>query len=426
MPSSSRASLRARPLVSLFVSLFVSLVAVAALAACGDGATPAPAGTDAVASPTGNLTRSCADSPGERRDYFPDKLAFSHATGIDVTYTDTTKLVEISRPWKDATERVRLLLVQCGTDVPEGHGADVVVPVPVRRVATFSTTQLPAFVALGRLDAVVAHGGLGYVTTPEVRQAAQAGRIAEVGDQTAPDLEALATAAVEVALVSAGIENDEQRVNLARVGPAAVPYGDWLEETLLGRAEWGKLVALLLNEEAAATRAFAAVERDYAAVVARAADLDTRPSVLVGAPYEGTWYMPAGESYVARALAELGARYPWADTTGTGALSLDMETVLARAGDADVWLGAGSTRGTLADLAATDERFGSIAAFRDRRVYADDAAATADGGNPVFELGAARPDLVLADLFKALYPDAADDVTFTFYGPVPAAADRSG
>ena len=411
----SRAFSRAR---FLLLPLTLTLAA-----ACGSPAQPPPAEAARQSEASGNLTEGCADSFDEDRDYFPDKVRFAHATGVRVTYEGNTKLLEISRPWKDADATVRVLLVQCGTPTPPHAQADAVVQVPVRRVATFSTTQLPPFAELDRLDAVVAHGGLKYATTPEVLEAARAGEIAEVGDQTAPDLEALATADLDVALTSAGVEDDADRQGIGRVGAPVLPYADWLEETLLGRAEWAKVVALLLNQEAAAERSFANIEQAYRRTVARAEELRDGPEVFVGMPYEGIWYMPAGQSYVARALGELGARYPWADTKGTGALSLDLETVLAEASDAGVWLAAGSARGTLADLAAADERFRGLAAFQSGEVYADDAAATPEGGNPVFELGAVRPDLVLADLFKALYPENAADLDFTFYGRVGSAAD---
>lgn len=366
---------------------------------------------------SGNLP-ACVEDYDPATDYFPDKSSFAYATGVSVAYTPNSKLLEIHRPWKGADESFSVLLVQCGTPVPDDVEADATVQVPVRTVATFSTTQLPSFALLDATDAIVAHGGLQYVTTPEVVERAADGGIAEVGDQTAPDVEALLQANPGVALLSAGIDGDAHAQAIDTVGVPAIPYADWLEDTLLGRAEWLKVVALLTNTERRASTEFADIERAADDVVARAGEMATRPKVVVGAPYEGTWFMPAGDSYVASALAALGADYPWATTEGTGALSLDLETVIDRAADADVWVGAGSVRGTLEDLAVQDERFAAFRALRDGAVYAEDRQVSASGGNALFELGAVRPDLVLTDLFKLLYPDQARDVEFTFYGRV--------
>ena len=414
----------ARFFCALFARLGIPLALLVALgAACAQppesaaraqrSETPPSMPATASANPSG-----CVEQHNSDTDYFPEKVSFDHATGVSATYTDNTKLVEIRRPWKDADDTFRVLLVQCGTPAPKDVQADVTVEVPVQKVATFSTTQLPAFAMLGQVDAIVAHGGLQYVSTPEVLKAVKAKEIAEVGDQTEPDVEALIAADADVALLSAGIDGDAHRKAIDAVGVPALPYGDWLEESLLGRAEWLKLVAMLTNTEAQATAEFRDIEQSFDDIRARADSTTTHPKVVAGSPFEGTWFMPAGDSYVSAALEDLGGEYPWAQTKGTGALSLDIETVIDKAADADVWLGAGSVRGTLRDLKAIDDRFSVFRPLRKERVYAEDRQTNEAGGNALFELGAVRPDLVLADLFKILYPSAAADIDFTFYGRV--------
>jgi iron complex transport system substrate-binding protein len=396
---------------------------VALVVGCAQPRQPAGDAASAPAQPSAPPVASgnpdgCVEQYDKRTDYFPKRATFDDATGVTATYTNTTKLLEITRPWKGADETFRALLVQCGTPVPDGVAADVVVEVPVRKVATFSTTQLPSFAMLGQVDTIVAHGGLQYVSTPEVLQAAKAKDVVEVGDQTNPDVEALIAAAPDVALVSAGVDGDMHRKAIAAVGVPALPYGDWLEESLLGRAEWLKVVGMLTNTEAAATAKFARIAQAFEDIRSRADGMTTHPKVLVGSPYEGTWFMPAGDSYVSAALEDLGADYPWADTSGTGALSLDIETVIDKAADADVWLGVGSVQGTYRDLKVIDERFSVFRPVRTKAVYAEDRQVNDAGGNALFELGAVRPDLLIADVFKMLYPRQAGDIDFTFYGRV--------
>lgn len=413
----------ARIFCARFAPLVIPLVLFVALAACGQpGGSPiaAPSSAPQPLAPASDFrnSRTCVEQYDDSVDYFPDKATFDHATGVSASYTNNTKLLEIDRPWKDADETFRVLLVQCGTPAPVGVEVDATVEVPVQKVATFSTTQLPGFAMLGHVDTIVAHGGLQYVSTPEVLKASKAKKIVEVGDQTEPDLEALVAAAPDVALLSAGIDSDAHRNAIDVVGVPAVPYGDWFEESLLGRAEWLKVIAMLTNTEYEASAAFGEVERSFNNILSRAAGMATHPKVVVGSPYEGTWFMPAGDSYVSAALQQLGAEYPWSDTVGTGALSLDIETVIDKAADADVWLGVGSVRGTYADLKAIDDRFRGFRPVHKRAVYAEDRRVNQAGGNALFELGAVRPDLVLADLYKVLYPTKAGDIDFTFYGRV--------
>lgn len=64
------------------------------------------------------------------------------------------------------------------------------------------------------------------------------------------------------------------------MGVAAIPYADWVEDSLLGRAEWLKVVALLTNTERRATAAFADIDREDD-VIARAGEMATHPKAVL-------------------------------------------------------------------------------------------------------------------------------------------------
>jgi iron complex transport system substrate-binding protein len=113
------------------------------------------------------------------------------------------------------------------------------------------------------------------------------------------------------------------------------------------------------------------------------------------------------------------------DDDSTGALELDIETVLDRAAGADSWLQAGSVHGSLSDLLAQDPRFAEFDAFADGQVWAYDKSTTPEGGNAVFELAYTRADLYLSDLVKILHPDLLGDHELVFFGRVPPAPDAT-
>jgi iron complex transport system substrate-binding protein len=56
-----------------------------------------------------------------------------------------------------------------------------------------------------------------------------------------------------------------------------------------------------------------------------------------------------GNSYEAALLRDAGGAYVWADDTSIGSMTIDMEALLTRAANAQVWIGAGNVR-TLAAL----------------------------------------------------------------------------
>jgi iron complex transport system substrate-binding protein len=409
----------AAPLRALALALLLLATACAGAPDGGDDAADDAAQTDAgtTAAVEENLTDGCVESPEEGADYFPDKVGFDEAEGVRVQYEGTYKLLEVDVP--GAEEPILYTLVQCGTTDPEVDGA-ISVEVPVRSVVTLTTTNLPHFDLLGAVDRLDGVGTGAFVSTPAVLERVEAGDLPDFADASGrADLEQVVGADPDVLVVDAfgdAVLDDVARFTDA--GVTTLVNADFAEQTLLGRAEWLKVTALLLNAEAAANDAFDEITASYEATAEAAAGVDERPRVFVNAPFEGTWFTPGGASFLASAIADAGGEYVFADDDSTGSLSLDIETVLDRAGDADVWLQAGSVDGTIDDLLAQDPRFAEFDAVADGEVWANDAMTTEQGGNAVFELAYTRADLFLADLFAILHPDEGGDHDLVFFGRV--------
>jgi iron complex transport system substrate-binding protein len=396
--------------VSRFPVLLFTLALV--LAACGD---------EPAAVPLADPDTGCVEDFEEGVDYFPDKITFDEAAGVSVSYHDHYKVVEVTPPHADGAV-VRYVLVQCGTPEPDVEGDTVTytVEVPAREVVTLTTTNLPHFAELGMVDRLAGVGTGAYVTTEAVRERIDAGELEDFADAGGqPDIERIAVADADLLIIDGfgdTVLDDVDR--LARTGVPTAINADFNEHTLLGRAEWLKFTALFLNAEAEANAAYEQIATRYRAIADRVADAEDRPTVLANTPYEGTWFMPGGASFLANAIADAGGDYTFADNDVTGALQLDIETVLDRAADADVWIQAGSVHGTLDDLLAIDERFAEFAAVQSNDVWAYDRWVTEEGGHAVFEVAYTRADLFLADLVTILHPDAIDDHDLTFFGRV--------
>jgi iron complex transport system substrate-binding protein len=418
----------------LLVTLLLLAVACGAEPQAGSAGAGDPAETDTAETRTAeaeepaltdNRTDGCVTDPDPDADLFPDKIAFEHADGVAVSYEGTYKVVEVTPPQVPGAEPVRYVLLQCGAPEPD-LGGDLaeaqVLEVPVERLASMTATNLPHLDELDALDRLVGVGDLDYIVTEGVLE--RADDLDELADETGvPVMERLLDTAPDL-LVIDGF-GDAILDDVARYVEAGVPTvvnADFNEQTMLGRAEWVKLTGLLLNEERRATEVFDEVEERYAELSARAAaaaDAGKRPKVLVNAPFEGTWFAPGGASFLAGAISDAGGTYAFTDDASTGSLQLDIETVLDRASDADVWIQAGSVHGTLDDLLAADERFAQLRAFNDGEVWAYDRWTTPTGGHAVLETAYLRADWFLADLMAIFHPDELPDHDFTFFGRVP-------
>jgi iron complex transport system substrate-binding protein len=393
--------------------------------------TPAdePAGTATGGVPAGGNPQRCVDDFDPDRDYFPVHATFDHAEQVAVEYFRHYKVLTVRRPWAGAEEPVRYLLLLCGTPRPPGFDGVPTIEIPARTVITTSTTELPHLVRLGVVERLVGHDEFDYVTSPEVRRRFESGAVLEVGSGPRLNVELVVAADPDLLMID---HLDESGLGvLAKLREAAVPVvltPSFLETSPLGRAEWIEVTALFFDRERRASKLFAEVAERYLELrgkVARAVEAGAeRPTVLASGPIGDHWWVPGGRSYLARLLADAGARYLWADEDTTGSVPLDLESVFERAADADFWIQPGGFA-SLAELRAADERLAALEAFRERRVYNYDARVNEHGGNDYWETGTARPDLVLADLVEIFHPDLLDH-RLVFHRRLPLRSDDGG
>lgn len=370
-----------------------------------------------------NLLDSCVQTYDPQADYFPDKVTVQVAEGFSVEYFGSYKQVTVHTPWMGAEEPLTYTLVQCGTPVPTDVESDGVIEVPVQRVVSMSTSFLPALTDQGLLDKIAAIDTVLYTGNPAVIDAVTAGTIAEIGGGGSGqeiNVERLIDLQPGLVLIQRFSADDTGFAVLEQAGLPVVVNSDFMDTSPLGVAEWGKFISLFFNTEATANDLFERTLSHYDELKALAASVDQRPTVFAGTPYDGTWYMPGGRSYLAQLLADAGADYLWADDETTGSLFLDFETVFDRAAEADYWVNVNQFWGSLQDAAAEDDRYTGFAAFQNGQVYSNNARLNANGGSDYFESGYANPDVILADLVAIFHPDLLPDYTLYFYQQVPS------
>ena len=118
--------------------------------------------------------------------------------------------------------------------------------------------------------------------------------------------------------------------------------------------------------------------------------------------------------YTNRFIADAGGAYLWADHPSSQAVPMDLESVYARAVNAEIWINPGAAA-SLDNLRDFDPRLKNLKVVRSGRVYNNNARMNESGGNDYWESGAVRPDLVLHDLIKVFHPDLMTDHPFIYY-----------
>lgn len=309
--------------------------------------------------------------------------------------------VDIANPWDDDKMLARYALVDRDSVVPDTLPADIVViRTPVERAAVFSSIHTGAFEELGALGQVAAIADRQYFTPVDtVSILLGKGEIVDLGSVSSPSVELMAASGVKAVLRS-----PMQGVAGAKYpsGVAAVECADYMEPTPIGRAEWILLLGELTGKRQVARDILDKVIDNYSSLVFKAGSATTpRPKILAETEYSGVWYVPQGGSYMARLYADAGADWPWADTTGSGSLSLSLEEVAAKALDADMWLvrsyGYETTTST---LKALNPRYTAFEAWKRGNIYSCDTEK-----RNIFNDVAFHPDKVLAEYIAIFHPE---------------------
>ena len=338
------------------------------------------------------------------------------ARGFQAFRTGDLTLIEVTRPWQnaDAPDTLRYLLYPRGEQAPQVEGVDLAVGVPTRSIVTTSTTFLPHLDALGHLDRLIAVDSVAYAYNGQVHDMAADGELTEVGSGPGVDVERLIALDPDLIMVNSYGGDWDLQPALEEAGLPVVVSGDWVENEPLGRAEWLLFTALLFDDLEAGLETFERIEAEYERLSALTDGVDRRPTILVNAPYQGDWTVPGGESYAARFIRDAGGRYVWGEDQSTGSLFLDVESVYAEAGEADIWINPGVWT-SLDQGAAEDERFTAFEAFENAQVYNNNRRMGPGGGNDYFESGALHPERILADLIHIFHPDLLPERELFYY-----------
>lgn len=350
---------------------------------------------------TAFLGESCKGERGGSptiADTVPQMMEEAQLIGMH-DYGDFVK-VDIVNPWDTAAMLKRYVLVAKGDEpdsLPEGYTR---IDVPLNRSLVYSGVHAGLVGELGAADAVAGVADGGYFTTEPFVSRLKRGEIVDVGPSQSPSLEAIVKLQPDAALVSP-FENAGYGV-LDNSGVTVVECADYMEDTPLGRAEWMRFIGRLYGKGSEADSLYAAVKERYEQGKQVALRYEEKPIVLTEMLTDGYWFVPGGQSYMARLIQDAGGEYPWAADKSRGSLQLDFSSVYARAADADIWLIRSFGRDlTLDDIQSVYLLNGQFKAFKHGNVWVANTAVV-----PLFEEFPFHPDLLLTEYLTLFHPDA--------------------
>ena len=332
------------------------------------------------------------------------KNEIQHAKGLEIYHYQGYSILKITHPWPDAKTPFTYILQEKNGSIPDSLQQYTRISVPIQSIVVTSTTHIPALELLGVENTLIGFPNTDFISSAKTRKRIDAGLLKEVGTNETLNTEILIDMAPDV-IVSFGLNNSNPTLdNLQKSGLKVLLNGDWNEQSPLGKAEWIKFFGALYGLDAKAKAIFFTIEKEYQTTLALAKKAKQKPTVLSGAMYQDQWFVPQGESWMALFLKEAQSNYLWANTTGTGSLTLPFETILDKAQKAEFWIAPGDFT-SLKEMNNSNPHYAKFDAFKNKKVYSYALHKGAKGGILFFEWSSTRPDWVLKDLIAIFHPE---------------------
>lgn len=353
---------------------------------------------------------------------FTSKATVKYAKRFKISYHGGYKILEVNSPWRSSSDTFKYVLYRRGATKPNITDANLFVEIPLKRVVVTSTSLAPSFEMLGITDRLVGMVNPRFANTKSVAAAFASGKIKAIGKgngmEDSVNLEKLLEVDPELVFTyGTGTKFDHH----AKFDEANVDYvftASYMEETPLGRCEWLKFVAAFFNKEAVAEKLFDEMATRYEELAKRGRATRKKPVTFNNISFRGTWHVPGGRSYIATLIRDAGADYIWKDDGSVGGKPLNLEGVLAKAKNAEVWINPG-VYDSLDAILEADPRHGIFRAMKTGNIYNHTLRINKYGGNDYWEGAMARPHLLLADLITIMHPELLPDHKLIWYERLP-------
>ena len=271
----------------------------------------------------------------------------------------------------------------------------LLVETTVSNIVCMSSSQVAGLASIGADSVISAVSGLKYITNPGLRDRG----VHDIGYESSLDYERILNLAPDILLTYTVSGAEPQYISRLRsLGVRVLVLHDHLEEHPLARAEYIRLYGALTGRQEIADSLFKAICERYMTLADEASSSGSRVKVLMNVPYADAWYVPGGDSYMARLVNDAGGEVLGALPETSSSRIISLEEAYGLSQEADMWLNPGAcrTRDGLASFHHTFPLFGPLA--KDCPIYNNTLRMTPEGGNDFWESGSVCPDLVLQDL----------------------------
>lgn len=341
-----------------------------------------------------------------------------YAEGFSIDYYKEFTKVTINNPW-DANEKPYAEYFIYKTKEGKNRVIENGKYAMFSPISSLIVNSFPYFEFLnliGELEVVTGVTDGFRIYNPTILGRIERGIIKDLGDPFSPNIERTIELNPDAVINSAYAQSDGYSERILTTGVPVIYSLEWMENTPLARAEWIKMIAAFFGKGNLANSVFDDIESRYLDIMKKVEGVERQKTILAGDNFQGTWYLPGGKSFNAQLFRDAGLNYLYEQNNQSGSIGLDIESVLSYFGKTDIWFGCESN--SYNQLINIDNKYRLLKPVKTKNVFNYHNRTTALGGNDYFESAIANPDLMLADVVKAAYPNLLPNYSFSYIKPL--------
>ena len=347
------------------------------------------------------LLSSCRGNPTAATHDEGDTLALKYATHLSVVRYHDHTVVKLADPWNSGKTLHTYVLVPADQKLPAHLPEGAVVRTPLKKAVVATSVHCSLIIDMGCREQI---GGVcepQYIHIPYILEQLDKGKVIDCGSGMAPTVEKIIDLQPD-ALFLSPFQNSGGYGKVEELKIPIIETADYMETSALGRAEWMRFYGMLFGCEQTADSLFAEVEKSYLSLKEQAKTSNGSPSLLMDKQTGSVWYVPGGQSTIGGMIADAHIGYAWNNDDHSGSLPLPFESVLEKAGDADIWLFRYNAPHdmTMRELLTDNGGYKQFKAFVNHQVYGCNTATS-----KFYEETPFHPHLLLRAFICIAHPD---------------------
>jgi iron complex transport system substrate-binding protein len=278
---------------------------------------------------------------------------------------------------------------------------------PFQKVMLLNSSLIGYFSELNLENKITGVSSPEYIFSEKIHQLINQNQILNIGNEQKYDIEKILSNKPDVIFTNYVPNFTNTYEILKKNGIELIFLDEFLEQNPLEKSKYLLLFGKLFEVEEQAEKAFKNIEDNYKKIQILASKTTNKPNVLCNEMYGSQWFLPGGNSFVARLINDAGGNYILKDNKESSSVPLSFEEVFVKSENVDYWINISPHRNKK-ELLTLNPNYSKMKVFNSGNLYMINNREK-DGSNDYFESGVVRCDLVLRDYFKIFHPE---DVTF--------------